>query len=264
MWPKVRISTQLTIDRRLASLFVLALSLLAACGDAGALDGLPQGREGRVTAVLAGDVIQLDGKEPVKLAGISAPRGEEPYAAMSRQTLQNLIGGRQVTLFFGGARKDRFGRTLAQVEDADSRRWIEGAMLDAGAARVRTYPEDRIPAKAMLIREAAARRADRGLWTIPEYQVRLPDEVGRDDEGFMVVEGRAKRVGEGRESLYVDFSNDWRNTVSLVIPREALRALRTAGVDPFDLQGRMIRVRGIVTGGRLLVNHPEQIEVLAG
>ncbi len=240
--------------------------ILAACGgdDGGALDGLPQGREGRVTRVLSGDVIELDGKEQVRLAGVLAPVGDAPYAAASTQALQALVGGRRVTLFFGGARKDRLDRTVAQVQDADSRRWIEGAMLDAGAARVRTTPDDRSAAKPMLAREAAARRAGRGLWTIPLYEVRLPDEIGPDEGGFMLVEGRVRRVGEGRQALYLDFSDDWRDVLSVVVPRSALRALRTAGVDPLDLPGRLIRVRGVVEGRRLWVDHPEQIEVLTG
>ena len=59
-------------------------------------------------------------------------------------------------------------------------------------------------------------------------------------------------------------ADDWRDLASVVVPRAALRELRTAGVDPFDLEGRMIRVRGVVQGRRLLVDHPEQIERLDG
>ncbi len=240
-----------------------AALLLAGCGGGdGALDGLPQGREGRVTRVLSGDVIELDGKEQVRLAGIVAPVGDAPYAAAAQRALDGLVRGRRVILFFGGSRKDGLGRTLAQVQDADDRRWIEGAILDAGAARVRTSPDDHAIVKPMLLREAAARRAGRGLWTIPVYGVRLPDEVAAYDEGFMLVEGRVRRVGEGGESLYLDFGDDWRNLVSVVVPRSALRALRTAGADPFDLEGRLIRVRGVVENRRLLVDHSEQIERL--
>ena len=257
-----------SINRRWKVSPVLAALLMAlalmGCGDGGALDGLPQGREGRVTRVLSGDAIELDGKEQVRLAGIAAPVGQAPYAAAAQQTLERLVKGRQVTLFFDGARTDGRGRTLAQVEDSENRRWIEGAMLDAGAARVRTGPDDRAPAKAMLRREARARQAGRGLWTIPMYQVRLPDEIGPFEAGFMVVEGRVRRVGEGRETLYLDFSDDWRSTVSITVPRSALRELRTAGLDPYDLEGRLIRVRGVVEDRRLLVDHPEQIEPLSG
>jgi len=241
----------------------LVAAMLAGCSS-GALDGLPQGREGLVTAVLSGDTIALDGSETVKLAGIAAPKGDAPYADAARDVLDRLVRGRRVVLFFGGARKDALGRTVAQVQDAETRRWIEGALLDAGAARVRTSVDDRTPAAPMLAREAAARGARRGLWTIPMYEVRLPAELGYDDGGFTVLEGRAVRVGEGRGAVYVDFSEDWRSAVSLSIPAAALRDFRTAGLDVFGLQGRLIRVRGVLRNNRLTVDHPEQIEALPG
>ena len=241
----------------------LAGALLAGCGG-GALDGLPQGREGLVTAVLSGDTLVLDGQETVRLAGIVAPGGDAPYAEAAREALSRLAKGRRVALFFGGARKDALGRTVAQVQDAETRRWIEGALLDAGDARVRTTPDDHAPAAPMLAREAQARTARRGLWTIPMYEVRLPGELGYDDGGFTVLEGRAVRVGEGRGAVYVDFSEDWRSAVSLSIPAAALRDFRTAGLNVFGLQGRLIRVRGVLRNNRLTVDHPEQIEALAG
>jgi endonuclease YncB( thermonuclease family) len=242
---------------------VSVLVALAGCGDSGALDGLPQGREGRVTAVLSGDVLVLDRRETVKLAGVDAPEAGEPYAEPARQALVKLAAGRRVALFFGGARTDERGRTVAEVEDADNRRWLEGALLDVGAARVRTTPDNRLPAKALLAREAAARQARRGLWTIPMYEVRLPGEVRPWDDGFMLVEGRVHRVGEGRAGLYLDLDENWRDTVSVALERSALPDFRAAGLDPFAFEGRLIRVRGWVSGGRLKVDHPEQIEALA-
>lgn len=240
-----------------------AAMLWAGCHDTDALDGLPAGREGRVTAVLAGDVIALDGGEQVKLAGVEAPHGDEPYAQAAKEALARLVTGRRVALFFSGARKDELGRTVAQVEDADDRRWIEAALLDMGAARVRTAADDRAAVAALLAREAVARRARKGLWVIPAYEVRLPEEVGPGDDGFMVVEGRVRRVGSFGGGTYMDFGDDWRSTVSVVIARDALRDFQTLGLDPFDLEGRLIRVRGMVSRGRLRVDHPEQIERLS-
>jgi endonuclease YncB( thermonuclease family) len=215
---------------------------LASCAGDGALAGLPGGPEGLVTGVEAGDLLQLGGKETVRLAGLEAPHGDRPYAEASRATLQKLALHRRVSLFFSGAETDKAGRTMAQVTDADSRRWLQAALLDQGAAR----------------------QARRGLWAIPVYDVRLPDEVGVEDEGFMLVEGRVRRVGEAGERLYLDFSENWRGSLSADIPRQALRTFRMAGQDPFDLEGRLIRLRGPVSARRLLLDHPEQIERLSG
>lgn len=159
---------------------------------------------------------------------------------------------------------DAFGRTLAQVRRADDRLWLEGALLDVGAARVRTTAAGRALAKAMLEREAAARQSRRGLWALDVYRVRLPGELDPRDGGFQVVEGRVARAGETRGLAYLDFSENWRGEASVEIPATALKDFRSAGVDPLRLEGRLIRVRGEVRGLRLTVDHPEAVEVLRG
>ena len=243
--------------------FCAALTALpfGGCGGDGALAGLPGGREGLVTEVLSGDHVKLDGREVVRLASIEAPQSDHPYAEAAKAVLHGLAQGRRVALFFSGAQTDDEG-ALAQVVDADSRRWLQAEVLDAGAARVRTQPDNHACVGPLLAREAQARRARRGLWTVPAYDVRLPDEVGADEYGFMLVEGRVRRIGEAGERLYLDFSEDWRSTLSAELPRPSLRSFRTAGQDPYDLEGRLIRIRGAVTNRRLLLDHPEQIERL--
>ncbi len=116
-----------------------------------------------------------------------------------------------------------------------------------------------------MAREGAARRARRGLWALKAYQVLLPGEVTRDDRGLVLVEGRIRRVGRsGGGGVYLDFSDNWRGALSAEIPAAALRDFRSAGVDPYDLQGRLLRVRGGVHSLRLILDHPEQVERLKG
>jgi endonuclease YncB( thermonuclease family) len=237
---------------------------LAACGDSGALDGLTQGRQGRVTGVVSGDTLEIDGADEVRLAGVEAPHGDAPYATEARAALERLVDGRRIELLYGGAHTDPFGRMVAHVREVQSRRWIEGALIDAGAVRVRTFADNRALAGVMLAREAAARGAKRGLWAFRDYRVALPGEVSREDRGLIVVEGRVRRVGRAGEDVYLDFSDDWRGSLSAEIPAAAMRDFRSAGIDPYDLQGRLIRVRGAVHALRLVLDHPEQVELLKG
>ena len=254
------------IGRRALLGFLAAAPLgLVACGDGGALDGLAQGKQGRVTGVVSGDTLEIDGGDEVRLAGVEAPHGSAPYANAARAALERLVDGRRVELLYGGARTDPFGRTVAHIRDLQSRHWIEGALIDAGAVRVRTFADNRALAGEMLSREAAARRAKRGLWALAAYRVALPGEITRDDRGLILVEGRVRRVGRaGEGGVYLDFSDDWRGSLSAQIPSAALRDFRSAGIDPFDLQGRLIRVRGAVHDLRLTLDHPEQVERLKG
>ena len=234
---------------------------LAGCGDT-ALDRLAQGERARVAEVPAGDLLVLEDGRRVKLAGVEAPKEDAPFAQESRDALRRLVAGQEIELLYGGARKDPFGRVVAQVRTRD-RRWVEGALLDEGAVRVRTYADNRALAPQMLAHEAAARKQGRGLWGLQDYQVRLPEELGGGPGGFQIVESRVWRSGATRELLYLDFGPDWRRTVSVEIPRRALKEFRAAGLEPLSLEGRMIRVRGPVRDGRLQVDHPAQVELVA-
>ncbi len=236
---------------------------MAGCGDAGALDGLAEGRKGRVTAVLAGDLLELDGFEQVRLAGVEAPQPTDPYGEESATLIERLTDGQRVELLHGGARVDAVGRTVAQARTLESRRWLQGALIDAGAVRVRTAADNRALAKLMLAKEAGARAAGRGLWALDAYRVRLPDEVEPWSHGLLLVEGRVTRAGRTEDGdVYLDFEREGRRGLSVNIPKTALRDFRSARLDPLDLQGRLVRVRGEVEHGHLVIDHPEQIERL--
>lgn len=238
---------------------------LVACGDQGTLEGLAPGKSGRVTGVIAGDSLEIDGGEVVRLAGVEAPRPDQPYGEEAAQALARLVDGQRVDLLHGGARRDPFGRTVAHVRLDRGRTWVQGAMLEAGALRVRTFADNRALAREMLGREAKARAARRGLWALDVYQIRLPNELEAQGRGLVILEGRVERVGRGGGGqLYLDFSRDWRDGVSAEIVRAALGDFRSAGLDPLDLQGRLVRVRGALRGRTLLIDHPEQVERLRG
>ena len=235
---------------------------LAGCGSDAALDGLASGGAGRVTTVPTGETLGLEDDRLVKLAGIEAPKGDAPYADEARDALAHAALGHGVTLLFAGPHQDAYDRTLAHVRRAGDRLWLEGALLDAGAARVRTTATGRAMAKPMLAKEAAARRAKRGLWALPDYGVRLPAELDPREGGFQIVEGRVRRAGESGALAYLDFSEDWRGEASVEIPARALKDFRAMGLDPLRLEGRLIRVRGEAQGLRITIDHPEAVELL--
>lgn len=252
--------------RRLCGLGLCGVAgvALTGCGSDAALDGLASGGVGRATSAPTGDALGLEDDRLLKLAGIEAPKGGAEHAAEARDALSALALGRKLSLLFAGPRQDAFGRTVAHARRADDRLWLEGALLDAGAARVRTTAASRALAKPMLDREAAARKRRRGLWAFDAYQVRLPEELDPREGGFQIVEGRVVRAGETRGLAYLDFSENWRSAASVEIPSTALKDFRSAGVDPLRLEGQLIRVRGEAEGLRLTLDHPEALEVLWG
>lgn len=252
--------------RRTAILLrMLALVCAAApagCGEAARLDGLAQGPHGRAARALSGDLLLLEGGARVRLAGVEAPPAPAPGAEASREALDRLARGRAVDLLWGGARDDGAGAQLAQVRLSGARTWLEAALLDAGAVRVRTWTDDRALATDLLAHEARARTARRGLWALPDYGVRLPGELGWNDAGLQIVEGRVARVADAGDRTWIDFGRNWRGLAAAAVPRSARRDFAAAGMDLHALEGRMVRVRGPAHDRVLTVDHPEAVEVL--
>jgi len=241
---------------------LLAAALVAACGREAALDGLADGGTVHPVAAPAGDVLALaDGRE-VALAGVLAPRPGDPFGTEAQAVLERSAVARPARLLHSGA-----ATGPAHVRDAQSRRWVQEALLEEGAVRVRTSASDRALAREMLQIESRARQSGRGLWALSDYQVRLPQEViAERAAGFLIVEGRVVRAAETAGRLYLEFGREWRGGFSTETPLEAISEFDAAGLDLRGLEGRLIRVRGEVRptayGPRLRLDHPEQLERL--
>jgi endonuclease YncB( thermonuclease family) len=240
----------------------IAGAVLASCGEGRKLDQLAAGERGRVVEVRSGDVLVVDSGLVVRLAGLAAPRIGDVGAEQSRNALQRLVGGRMVALYYGGARRDHYGRALAQVRTVKDQRWVQADLLRSGWARVWTFADNRALAGAMLADEARARARSLGLWAMPAYRVLLPSEVGGAAHGFQIVEGRVLAVTEGASGTYLDFSPDPAGFSVVISPRD-LPAMRAGGIYPQQMANALIRVRGVIGwGGVMTVDHPEQIERL--
>ena len=246
-----------------AALILAGLLLLAACGAPPGLDRLAVGELGRVAEVRSGDVLVLDSGLTVRLAGIEAPRQDEPYAAEARSAMRRLADGRMVRLLYGGARRDAYGRALAQVQIKGGGQWLQAALLKAGAARAHTWPDNRAMAGPLYEAEAYARNRKLGLWKLPAYRVLLPAETAAAD-GFQIVEGRVRRLSPGDGAL--EFGDDPGAGFTAPVDPKARDELKAAGKAPDQLRGHLVRVRGWMRyadgGAAIRLDHPEQIEVL--
>lgn len=213
---------------------------------------------------LAGGALKLEDGADVRLAGIEAPAADAPWGEAARAALERLAAGRRVDLLYGGAGVDAQGARVAQVRVVDGP-WLEASLLDQGVARVRPRPGEAALAPDLYAHEARARSHRRGLWGDDAYRIRLPDEFAWGDRGLQIVEGRIRRISSGRGRLtYLDFADDWRGTVSAEAPAKSLRDWRAAGLDPQDLRGKLVRIRGEADGLHLSVEAPEAVEVLSG
>ncbi len=244
----------------------VAMLLLVGCGQGG-LERLAVGETGKVVSVHSGDSLTLDSGLEVRLAGVEAPRGDQPYADQARTALTLTVIGRKVQLLYGGARRDRYQRALAQVKLASNGDWVEGVLLRKGAVRARTWADNRAMAGKMLEDEAYARNRGLGLWALKDYRVLAPPET-ETRTGFQIVEGRVLGLGAAETGEALQFQRGSGDRFSALVDAKALGDFATAGKAPEKLIGKLVRVRGPIRYGPdgpvMRLDHPEQLELLKG
>ncbi|MDX2234063.1 MAG: thermonuclease family protein [Hyphomonadaceae bacterium] len=148
------------------------LAALSACGPK--LDGLEKGETGKTAVVRDGDTFEMEGGLVVHLAGVEAPRGEQPRAKEARAALEKFVAHRTVQLAYGGEKRAREAAVAQVFSRTEGGRWVwvQQAMLLAGEARVRTRRGNEARMSELMAAEDGARRARRGLWADPAYAVR--------------------------------------------------------------------------------------------
>jgi hypothetical protein len=138
-------------------------------------------------------------------------------------------------------------------------------MIEAGMARVYSFPDNRALVAELLVRETAARAARRGIWADPFYAVRSPDEAADHVDEFTLVEGRVLGVGRTSNRTYLNFGADYRTDFTVAVAARDRRVFDAAGIDLAAYEGHIIRVRGwldTLNGPVIEATHPEQIELV--
>jgi endonuclease YncB( thermonuclease family) len=210
-------------------------------------------RDGR-TLLLA------DGRE-LRLAAIEADDA-------SRAALNALTADKTLRLEKLGPDQDRYGRVVAIAYTDDARESLQQAMLAQGQARVSARVGDRPCAELLLRTERAARAAVRGLWAHPNFAPLPSHDVTRIMAvrgQFALVEGKVLSVRESGATIYVNFGRRWTQDFAVTILKRHRREFAEANIDPKELEGRRIRVRGWVEQRRgpiMEASVPEQIEVI--
>jgi micrococcal nuclease len=233
------------------------------------------GESGVVASIVDGDNFVLDSGLEVRLAQIEAPRVRpgDTWGPQATASLERMIKGKRVELRYGGLRRDRRGRALAQVFIPQSMgrdaTWVQEELLKSGIARVHTYADNRSAIAELWGAEREARRAGRGVWSAPAYQVRFatPQALAGGIGTFQLAEGRIESASQRGSVIFLNFGTDNKTDVTAVVPERAFSLWRGGAAELLALQGRSIRVRGYVrnsNGPSMWLDHPEQIEYIIG
>lgn len=242
-------------------------------------DGLSAPEPAQAARIIDGDTLQLSDGDTVRLAGIEAPKpdlapGDPAMATLAEaaaNALTTLIGDGGLSLSSDAARRDRYGRRLAQVFTTDGR-WVQAALITQGQARVHGDPDNRLGLRRLMAIEAEARAARRGIWPHPAFAVRRADDrkLDRLAGSFQIIEGQVVAAATVKGIGYINFGADRHTDLTLVLKNPALDLDLGRGapamIDLAGLTARPIRCRGwldLYDGPRIDIAYPEQIEVLA-
>ena len=273
-------NTSYSLNRRTVMMTAAASAVLMGNSQSPSSAAPKAGETGRVARIIDGDSFILalsNGSElSVRLSAIQAPRTSQraarawPYAPEARAGLSALIKGRNVRLYYGGDRRDRFGRAVAQVYTVDQNDqpdlWVQGEMVRLGLARVYSWKGELADLSALYGLETEARDRNRGLWTSSYYAVRKPDPdpLAQYVDSLQIVEGIVTSTADVRGRIYLNFGADYKTDFTIAIAKKNVK--RFASVDPLSLSGARLRVRGwveMINGPMIWVDHPGRLEILS-
>jgi len=239
---------------RRVSLTLICLLLAVSGAQAGTFSVIGKSRWVSVAYIFDGDTFRARSGERVRLLGINTPevahnaQPEQPYAKAAKRRLTQLILGKSVRLRLDKEKKDKYGRTLAQIYLRDGR-WVNQILVAEGLAHVYTFAPNFQWTDGLLKAEQMARTDMRGLWKSPRFRILNAADISPHHIGqFRLVRG------------YVDAAQAWRfrldKKLTISVPRKSRQWFT-----PADLprNGQKIIVRGVIrvssTGHRYLALH---------
>jgi len=205
---------------------------------------------------------------------LEATRETAADSAPAAAALRALLLDKEVVLKAAKPGTDRYGRLLADAflpsdPGGEVERSATKTLLAQGLARISSHPGGAACPVELRTAEDAARRAKLGVWGDPRYFPRAAEDaagISADRGRFTLVEGKVVSVRESGGTIYVNFGRRWSEDFTVTIAKRRERAFSAAGLEPRQLTGRRVRVRGWVEergGPWIEASAPEQIEIVA-
>lgn len=241
----------------------------AVAGDAGTVPVPDQVIDVSEAVMMPDGTLAVPNGDEIVLAGLDVALGLAPASKAYLRELGALRRDHGPWRVIG-ARPDRHGRLSGHIDTA-SGVWVQERLLRLGLARFAGGVGDTDQRTALLAAEQAARADSRGIWRNPRYIVRSADDPASIYNGFQIVQGRVRDIGRGDGTVFLNFGEDWRNDFTAgVTARLQPEYLPTAAdgtpLSIYDLDGRMVRLRGVVrryNGPFMEIVSGDQIELVA-
>lgn len=216
--------------------------------------------------------VRLKNGDIVQLATIEIP-GYNPYepgevSAAALDYLKELLPpNTQIRLYqtkdAEKGRTNRMGYRLGHIERRKDDLWIQGALLTHGHARILPSAHNPEMAIQMLALEKEAQQQKRGLWAMEKYAALTPETVHDSPEGWVIVEGKILKTAIVRNTVYLNFGDDWRTDFTIAVKAPVRRQLSRQGIDLLNMAHETIRIHGWLesyNGPYIELNHPVWLE----
>ncbi len=217
-----------------------------------------------VEKVIDGDTIIVQHAGKIRLLGINTPeiahrnRTAEALGDEAHHRLSQLLDGKKVYLEFDQQRRDKYHRLLAHVRLEDGTN-INEKLLREGLARALFLQPNMKHLKQYYQMESMAQKANRGIWSLPEFQIIPGKKAALCLKRFCRLRGRVHRVEKKRSYTYLHLTGGLR----VSIHNNQLEQFQTAGIDITALKGKTIVVRGWVGSRKgepyIFIQHSLQI-----
>lgn len=227
-----------------------------------------------VTEIIDPLTIRLNNNDVIRLTGLDIPdlnfHNPGDIALTAKKILGDFLLNQEVnihqTVSAQAGRKNRMGHKLAHIEKNQDGTWIQGLMISLGIARVRTSKYNTELSEQMLTLEKKARDTNQGLWNMADFKMLSPQGASAKIGSYQVVEGQINKIGSNKNTLYLNFGQNWRDDFTISIDRQTQRALQKKDLNPRDWSGKTIRVRGWIesyNGPHIKLDHADHIEYLS-
>lgn len=153
--------------------------------------------------------------------------------------------GARVTVVPRG-QPDRWDRVRADLLAAEDDADFAGGLIAAGLAYADANEADSLCRPGLRLVEAAARARGLGLWSVALPAARDGPALRARAGRFVVAEGRIRHVGERGARTYLDFAARGTDGLTVTVSKRTWRMMRARGLSAASLEGRRVRVRGLL------------------
>ena len=122
----------------------------------------------KVTRVIDGDTIEIEGGQKVRYIGMNTPETVDPrkpvkcFGQEAKVKNKELVEGKNVRLEKDVSETDKYGRLLRYVYVGDI--FVNLELVKQGFAQIMTYPPDISHAQDFITAQREARQNNLGLW----------------------------------------------------------------------------------------------------